>query len=244
MLTMREVFQTLWVDAAWQNLYMKLLELWPQSISVLAKSLNMPRSSMYVVVDRLKQTWIINEFQKYSIKYISAIEPKDIENILLKKQSRIDHSINVLHNNLDNLNLLQSETSFKPIIHFFEWYDEVKNLYAKVLSYRNFDAILSSGPVQKNYPYIAEAIEDQDIHVREFVTFWDEWRKYLKEYHSDMHQIKILPKLYKFHSDTIITEDSLFMISYDKTISWFQIISKSLVATQRILFNNLWQTSK
>ncbi len=240
---MKAIFSWLGIEKADGEVYLKLLELWAQSISVLAKNCNTPRSSMYVILERLKQSWIIEEFQRYSRKYVRAINPEEIENILLKKKLEIDHSVEILHKNMKSLQDLQSEYSFRPIVHFFEGEDEVRALYTKVLSYKEFQAVVNPWPLTDIFSDITQAIKTNKIHVSEFITKWKKSDEYNRLYSSDFHKIKSLPESYIFSSDTIITHDSVFMISYDGTqVSGFQIQSRSLVETQKILFDSLWNS--
>lgn len=240
---MKHIFTTLGIEKFDGEVYLKLLELGPQSISVLAKSCNTPRSSMYVVIDRLQKVGLVEEFQRFSRKYVRAISPQEIENIFNKKKLEIEHWVEVLSKNMEYLTSLESQYSFKPIVNFYEWEQEVRSLYTRVLSYPSFQAIVSTWPFMEIFPDISESIQKKGIKIQEFIVPWDGANAYRETYGSSTHEIKELPEGYNLSSDTIITQDSVFMISFDgKQVLGFQIVSSSLIETQKILFESLWNS--
>ena len=229
--------------------YLRLLELWSQPISVLAKHVNMPRSSMYLVLDELIKKWFVESFKNSWITYVKSISPDRIKDLLNIKKQKIDNNIGLLNENLSKLKKIESRMSITPKITFYEWKDEVMKVYENVLKEKWFVAIFNPKSLKihlSKYLYaLAENIKKNWLIVKELVVDWAVARDYKKQFNSKNHQIIILPKNIEFESDTIICEDKIYMLSYGKNeISAIEIYNISLTKTQRIIFYELWDKYK
>lgn len=245
---MDQLFSQLGLTKKERGAYLKLLELGAQPISILAKHSSLPRSSMYVLVDRLKQSGLIEEFQRAGIKYIKCIPVEEIKNLLKLKEEALKTTQALLLENLPSLKKLENRSTIVPKIKIYEGKEEVKKIYEEVLKEESFQAYFNPDAVLKHLPKyylgIAESIKKNKNKAQEIVTHSQKGLEYKKLFNSTNHKIKILKKGITFDTDTIITKEKVFMILYDdQEISGIEIWSKALSKTQSTTFQYMWDNS-
>jgi len=228
--------------------YIKLLELGAQPISIIAKHAQTPRSSMYIVIEKLKQSGLVEEFQRSGIKYVKCIPVEKIKNILKTKEEKLKTTKNLLAEALPHLKTLENRSTIVPKIKIYEGKEEVAKIYEEVLKEKSFQAYFNPKAVKLHLPEyyfkIAETIKKNKQTAQELLTNCKEAIEYQKEFNSKNHKIKILKKGITFESDTIITSEKVFMILYDdQDISGIEIWSKALSKTQSTTFKYMWESS-
>ncbi|MBI4232770.1 hypothetical protein HY605_06075, partial [Candidatus Peregrinibacteria bacterium] len=79
---LKSLFSQLGANEKESNTYLKLLELGATHVSHIAKILNIPRATMYLIIDKLEELQLAEHFIRNGIKYVKAIPPKEIINLL------------------------------------------------------------------------------------------------------------------------------------------------------------------
>lgn len=243
---MKELFKNLGVNEKEMDTFLKLLELGAQPVSVIARHMGVPRSSMYLILENLKDIGIVEKFERADIRYFKCISVGDIADILEAKESKIRHTINILDKKLPQLEALENKFSITPKVEFFEGKDAVMKMYEGILKEKSFYAYFNpqvdNQVMEIYFKKVENEIRRSRLNVREFVADSPKGRKYVKECNSKNHKIKILPKGIDFDSDNFICKDRICMVSYgEKDVSAVVIFSEQLVKTQRILFEQLWE---
>src|SRR3990167_8450637 len=100
---MKQLFQNLGADEKEMRIFLKLLELGAQPVSIIAKHMNMARSSMYTMLDRLKALQLIEEFERGGIKYVKCIPLKNLKAVLEDRAKDIEKTIDSLQKELPEL---------------------------------------------------------------------------------------------------------------------------------------------
>jgi len=223
----------------------KILELGPQSVSVFAKNFGVPRSTAYFLLENLKNRGLVENFDRNGIKYFRPVSAENLQKNLQKKEEKILAAKNFLQKNLEKFKIFENKIQ-KPKIRFFENRENVKKIYDEILREKKFCAFANLKLIKKFLPkyFSALPLELQKNRgtAREILVDCDEAREYQKKFSSPNHEIKILPQKIAFPSDTIITNEKIFMISYDKfEISAIEIWNKILAATQKIIFDEIWE---
>ena len=242
---MKELFENLGAGEKEMETFLKLLELGAQPVSVIARHMGIPRSSMYLVLENLKKIGIVEEFDRAGMSYFKCIPVKNITDILDVKESKIRHTIDVLGKHLPQLEALENKFSITPKVKFFEGKEAVMKMYEGVLKEKGFCAYLNpqvdNQVMEIYFKKVADEIKKSRLNVKEFVVDGPKGRKYAKECNSKNHKIKVLPRGLEFDSDNIICDDRVCMVSYgEKDVSAVVIFSEQLVKTQKILFEQLW----
>lgn len=244
---MKELFKNLGANEKEMETFLKLLELGAQPVSVIARHMSVPRSTMYLILENLKKLNFVEEFERAGIKYFKCIPVKNIADVLKARESKLQHTLGLLEKELPELEVLENKLSITPKIKFFEGREAVMQMYEEVLKEKEFYSYFNpqvESPVMEIYfKKVEESIESNRLKVSELIVDGPKARKFLKECSSGNHKIKILPKGVRFDSDNIICEDKIYMVSYgEKDVSAVKIYSKSLVATQKVMFEQVWRS--
>ncbi len=154
--------------------YLKLLEIGANPVSSIAKLLGIPRSTMYLILERLKSIQLVDHFERNGIKYVRAIEPKEIINILDTKENEIIQAKKEFKSRLEELEKLSSKLSITPTVVFFEGKESTMRMYEEILSKESFDAFFNPEIVKSAMPEyhfkIGETIEKEEKPVRELLV--------------------------------------------------------------------------
>ncbi len=228
-----------------QETFLKLLELGAQPVSTIAKQMNTPRSSMYLIIERLTKIGLIEEFQRSGIKYVKCITVKDIPTLIEQKQRKLETDLEAIELQIPQLLEIENKLSITPKVKFYEGAKAVEQMYRNVLEENKFYAYQNAEKIKKHMPYffneIPKEIAKNKGTAKEFLTETEAAHEYLNKYKTTNHEMKILSKQNKFSSDTIITEEKIFMISYGEAeIAALEIWNKDLAETQKAIFEMMW----
>lgn len=240
-----ELFSTLGMSEKESSVFLKMLELGSQPVSVIARHLHMPRSSAYAVLDRLRELSLIEEFSRHGLKYVKCISVDNIADLLEGEKHRYESALENLQAHLPKLRSLESRLSITPKVKFFEGKNAVKKMYEDVLKEKEFYAFFNPESVEQNMPEylfkIPEMLKANNGKAKEILVQCDIARTYQKKFHSSVHQIKLLPKKSIFYADWIIGLSTIYLISYgESSVSGTEVESKALAHTQRVIFEELW----
>lgn len=243
---MKTLFQNLGATDKETDVFLKMLRLGAQPVSVIAKHAGLPRSSMYVILERLKKLQLIEEFKHNGITYVKCIPVKELENILKTRERAIHHTFELLKENLPKLESLENKLSITPTVKFYEGKKAVMKMYEDVMREKEFYASFNPAVVQKVMPEycykVGEILEKNSRRAKELVIDSGEAHRYKKRFHSELHQIKILPANTDFSADIIIGSTKIYMISYgEREVSGTEIENPSITGAMRIIFLELWK---
>ena len=242
---MEQFFYNFGLDKKETQCLIKLIELGAQPVSVLAKQLSMPRSTVYSILDRLRELRLVEFFERYSVRYVKAIDVNKIKDLITQKKVELNLHLKLYQKSLPQLLDLQNRLSITPIVKFYEGVHAVESMYKNILNLDRFSAIQNAEKVKqympKFYLEIPTAIKKRGISAKELVVSNQIGQEYLNQYNSQNHQIKLLPTNTTFNSDTIITEDRIYMVSYgENDLSAVEIWNTDLATTQLAIFDQLW----
>ena len=242
---MKELFQSLGASDKEMRIFLKMLELGSQPVSVIARHLKMPRSSVYVILDRLKELQLVETFEHNHLTYAQAIPIRRIEDVLMAKARSVKQAFNLFSRERHTLESLENKLSIRPQVRFFEGKKDVMLMYEEVLKEKSFCAFFNPQLVKDIMPeyYLKIGANLRAIKgkAEELLVNCKAAYEYKKLFNSSLHEIKILPEGVTFPSDTIICERKLYMVSYGQVdVCATEISNPSLAQTQKILFAQLW----
>lgn len=246
---MQKLLQLFGADAKETGAFLKLLELGAQPIGVLSQQLRWPRSTTYLRMERLKKLGLVEEFEHRGIRYVKCTAPEALKELISRRERKLERLREMFQEELPKLQAMEGRRSITPKIRHFEGKEAVRGLYEHVLHGRSFDAIFNPEAVKKGVPeyhyLIPTVAENKNVHLRELLMASREATFYKKKFISPNHEIKILPRSFHFSSDTIITQDTIYMIAYDNNeMSGLEIRNPILAKTQRLMFEAMWNTTQ
>lgn len=222
-----------------------MLEVGLSPVSLIAKIVGLPRSSVYVILDRLKKMGLIEEYKQKGKIFVKTVSPEDLQSILLRKQQSIKRALKDYEENLNFLKEMDGQFRLIPKVEFLEGKKGVLKAYGRVLkekffySYFNPEAVKQFAP--EIFSYIPENMKKVAGIAKELVVDGHAAKEYKSIITNPLHEVKLLPKGFHFSSDNIICENKIFLFSYDKDqVSVVEITNKNLAETQMRMFELLW----
>lgn len=242
------LFTTLGLDSKEKRIFLRLLSLGATPVSMLAKAVGLPRSSVYVVLERLKQLKVLETFKQGGKLFVQCIPPEDLEKLLQNKQSRVERALEDYREHLGALKEIQNQESVIPKVDFLEGKAGILKAYRRVLKEKRFYSYFNPASVKKFTPeiflYIPENLKKVKGEAKEFLVDCPEAKEYAAAIHNPDHQVKTLPAGLKFFSDNILCDDKIFLFSYEKDQACVvEITNKNLADTQQKMFELLWERS-
>ncbi len=229
------------------DIFLKLLTLGAQPVSIVAKHAGVPRSSMYFVIDRLKDRRLVETFERKGITYVKCIPVRDIADVLKAEERTIAQTLHLLEEKLPELMTLENTLSVTPKVTFSEGKDAVMKMYASLVRERDFYSLFNQEILQTVIPeyrtLIPDILKENAGSAKELIVHGDAAQAYQKEFQSKRHQIKLLPKHVTFLSDCILCRDRMCMITYgENQVAAIEIFSSTVVQTHRAVFETLWES--
>ncbi len=233
--------------------YLTLLELEIASVSELAKSANINRSSMYVVLSSLQKKGLVSVSEDKKVQKYIAISPE----ILLreaesnaKKTEEIKNRISII---IPELKALHKDTKQKPKIKVFEGKQGIINAFEDTLN--NKEKIMRVSSSVKNiseflpgyFPmYVKRRIElgikMYGIHPHDKMA-----RQIIKDilrFDKFDEPLFISPKKYKFPADMAIYDNKIAYMSLEKNGLAITIESKEIADVMKSVFDLAYEEAK
>ncbi len=244
---MLEIFSQFHLDQKETGAFLELVKLGASPVSVWAKHAGINRSSMYVIADRLMSAGLVTIFAHRGIMHAQAVAVSTLSSLLEKKQKDIEDAKRLLNAGLPELQALEKTNAIVPAIKFFEGKHRVEVMYEEVVREKSFRAFFHPGRVKAIMPEyfhkIPQAIKSNGGRAKELLVRCKEAVEYKKLYASAKHNISLLPQGITFSSDTIITNQKIYLVGYGKdTVVATEIWNSELAQTQTVLFDLLWAT--
>jgi sugar-specific transcriptional regulator TrmB len=246
---MQNHLKILGIDDKDYAVFLKLLELGAQPVSVLAKHVGLPRSSTYVVLERLRSLELIEEFERQGMRYVQCVPAQNLPGLIRAHEARYQQARQEIEADLTQLEALENRLSITPRVKFHEGKEEILKVYDDVLQADSFLAFFNPKVIRERMPdYIVQAANALGNHTgiaREILVHSEVAKAYQAQFHSASHEVRILPKSRQFDVDIIILREKLYMISYGQNeVSATEIHNADLITFQRNLFEQTWDSLK
>jgi len=244
---MKLIFAELGLETKEIDTFLRLLELGAQPVSVIAKQMNIPRSTMYLVLDRLKAVSLVDFFERRGIKYVKPIPAEQIGDVLKQRQKKLEQSLERFSDALPSLQKLENKLSITPKVKFYEGVTEVEKMYKALMKLDGYWAYFNPAALKRVLPKyfvdLPKSYIERGVSAREIMVDGPEAQEYKKMHKSKYYQFKILPAKYAFFSDMLITEDRVFLMSYgeENQICGTEILDPALAQSQRMVHQALWE---
>lgn len=225
--------------------FFELVRLGACPVSRWARYANINRSSMYVLLNRFKSKRLVTDFIHRGVLHIQAVPMAELPAILADKQQLIEQTRELFIKNLPQLQKLEKIHGLTPKICFYEGKSRVEVMYEKVTKEKSFKSFFHPGRIKTFMPEyfhkIPLAIRANGGSAKELLINCKEAEEYRSLYKSTKHEIVILPATVNFSSDTIITDQKIFLVGYsEKGMVATEIWNEELAQTQSAIFDLIW----
>ncbi|MFH1533597.1 MAG: helix-turn-helix domain-containing protein [Nitrospirota bacterium] len=118
------------------KVYLELLKIGPQAVSVIAKRLNMNRSTIYSLIKTLEMKGAVGSCKKGKMMFYAASDPNCLIGYIDRKCKIFDYYRSELLSIIPEIrSSLQSYEFLKPIVSYFEGKEAVSQVLEEALSF-------------------------------------------------------------------------------------------------------------
>ena len=246
---MQDIFIRFGLSSKESTAIIELIRIGASPVSVWARHAAINRSSMYVLLDRLKSHGLITTFTHRNVLYVQAVPIKELPAMLSDKQQSLELTRELLLKSLPELEKLEKHHGLTPKVTFYEGKSRVESMYEHAMKERSFKSYFHPGRIKALLPEffhkIPLALRANRGKAKELLIDCAEAMEYRALYASADHEIRILPKAIAFSSDTIITRQKIYLVGYSKddTVAT-EIWNEELALTQSVLFDTIWASTQ
>ena len=224
------------------SIYLACLELTEATIGDIAKKSGVKRTTVYDIIDSLKEKGLVSSITKNKKLFYYAESPKKLENTLDEKKR-------LLENMMPELFSIANKIDKKPKIKYFEGPEGMKDVFRDTLNYPDQE-ILSWFPqktsidVGKTFfyeEYFPKRIKKK-IWVRAIAPKTEEMREYGEKDQKELRQTRFIEKE-KFNSEVNIQlygGYKTMIIGFDEEIGII-IESKKIYTALKSMFEIMWE---
>lgn len=241
---MKNTLQKLGLNEKEAKVYLALLQLGEDTVFNISKKASIKRPTCYLVLDELMDKGLITKNKKEKTTLFSTVEPKRLLELTEEREQ-------IIKSLLPELNAIYNKSPQKPKVQVFEGKQGLETVYSKiaeeikkgneVLFFASLEA--TDDLTKGSFNYWKKILkENRKIKGREILNDDKLGKEYSKEIKNNNYKIKFIPKeLGMIHSDTIIFENKVALISYTKNIFATVIESKEIADSLKVLYAMAWK---
>jgi sugar-specific transcriptional regulator TrmB len=233
------------------KVYLALLELGETHIVPITEKVELPRTTVFHILERLKFHKLIEKIPKKTRSLYIPYPPKKIANLIELEKSQAEERLKSFHLVLPELSKLYTASPFEPKIRFFRG-REMREIYEEILT-AGVDESWYVGEANKIVQALGEeylkkwiqrrvkiGIKSRSIRVKKEESpepIFSGQKKYLR-------QIRYAPEDFESPMHILIYGNNTAYISTGQENFGLVISSQELAKTMRNWFKELWKAAK
>ncbi len=232
-MSIEKILEGIWLSENESKIYLALLKLWKSGITNIAKISGVKRTTIYNYLNPLLEKNFIKRSISWKRILFIAENPKNLLKIFEEKKN----------NFLSKLPLLEgiyNENNTNTNLEFYEWKNNLKELYKKIWS--NWKDIFTFFSPEIFYKYFTEefdsSLEQKYWRTKTLIKNNNFSKKHIEN--NPKSEIKLLPKDFEIDVDIIITWNSIIMISFEPMYA-VKLKNKPLSEFHKNIFNFFWK---
>ncbi|MCK5413374.1 MAG: hypothetical protein KAI57_03275 [Candidatus Pacebacteria bacterium] len=231
------------------KVYLAILKLGSVSAQNIAQETEIKRTTVYLVLERLKQIGLVGEILQKNKKMFFAEKPEKLLKIAQTKKKEIEKEEERIKEFLPQLErILKNKTSEsnEEILHF-QGIEGTWNIIENLLKSRKDIFVIFPGSIYKHLG-LSRILSDVTKKRRQIggtkayiiTDYHAQSKKFYLEEDSDFREIRFLPTVKDFNSGMILYEDKVVLVSLQKPYSSILIKNKTIHSLVKFMFNSLW----
>lgn len=228
-----------------RKVYLELLKLGPSKVNELSKRLNLPRTTVYTLLDSLIRKGLSSYIIQSGIKIFEASDPKKLLSILEEKRE-------ALNKILPDLEAMKRSITEKPQIEVYEGKEGLKTLFDDILISKPKEHLMIASfeifeVLDYYFPNFIKRKEKLGIRTRVIGPINEKAKPYIKAYKSKIkkREIGALPKTFIFQSRIDLYNDKVIITNLKKeNLVSILIKDKTISISFKSIFEQLWKIAK
>lgn len=227
------------------TVYFTMVSLGPSPILKIARASGMKRTTIYYVIDSLKEKGLARVDLKGFKSLYTAESPEKLENILENRKNKFKHHLN-------DLLAIYNKGGGETLIKIYEGLEATKSIYNGLLQdIKPGEDYLVIAGMKKAFDLDREFFKDLQnrraklpIKIRILMADPEnEESQNLKKYERNFNlKAKFLPLGTKLTTNTVITPQRVLIHQMEPPVMAIVIENKSTIKTQQELFEVMWNS--
>lgn len=221
------------------GVFIACLKLGEATANRISEVTDIARSTIYDILDKLRQYGLITTCQIQKKTYFVASDPKILLTSLEEKQRNIKKI-------LPELEKIKNKVEDKPIAEVFQGKTAIIKLLDDILeNAKSLKVMGSQGNALEKIEYHPEKFRlkriENKIKIKQILEVSEESRKIKNDKYTE---VRYLPELNKSKEGTFIYDDIVIHIIFQYELSAIKIKSKEHAKATEIAFDILWKQAK
>ena len=242
------------------RVYIELLSIGPQPVSVIAKRTRFNRTSTYSILKALEKKGLISSFINNGVKYFSANDPNCLISYLDGKCRTLDYHRSELLSVIPKFRSLNNGIDFKrPVVSYFDGLEGVKHVMTDSLNaskyfygYLCIDKWLDAGMEDFLADYKDFRVKQRKVQMRGIAADLPDVRRFFAENpetdRKGMTQILYLNPIEfsaMFKNEMNIYDDKVAIMHLEKGNEYGVLIeSQEIASMHKVIFEMVWKGLK
>lgn len=234
------------------KVYLAALELGPSPVQKIAQRAGIPRATVYLILDDLRNKGFVTTYDEGKKTFFVAESPERLSGLLDEKEAQLQVQKEAIKKLVPELmSRGQFEKTDRPIVRFYEGAEALKTLIRDNLSHavkgetigmlchdRTEKLLLKAGI---SWDYLVSRRKQAKISRRLIYT----WKDQQPEAKRVAHNAVYIPyKEFPCNADIAISGDRVSIVPYDEPIRGVVIEDNAIADNVRLIFDLLWSAYK
>lgn len=229
------------------QIYLSLLHLGQQPVSVIAKKAEINRSSCYLILERLMQKGFLEKVIDENNTAFQAVEPIYVLDQLKNKHYELENKIENLGMALKDFDQLKGGYEIKPKVVFFKDEAGLQNVLENTFTsseplrcYASLDELSSLLP---NYmPRYYQKRVRHGLRVKAMYPATEQSYLHKKRDKEELRESRLIPREYNFHLDIMVYDHKVVITSLKEKFG-VMIESRPMAEAQKQIFDLIWKAT-
>jgi len=248
---MRNELKTLGLSDKEIDVYVAGLKLGSTTINKLSQSARVKRSTVYVVLERLKQRGLVSQGLKRARKIYEMADPEKFLKLVKEEKEKIKEKEESVRKAVASLKVIANKSAFASDIKIYEGYDATMEVLVEISKTKSptYNFYSSHYFPLEDYEKIKKAVAKFNTAKRmaksKIYVITDQvplTSKFFPSADEDIREFRFLPEDIKLPAMIDVNEDVVVLSSVRDGYSCIVIKNKTIADTLRIIHGIVWQS--
>lgn len=242
-MTLTQSIQSMGLSHNEAKVYLASLQIGEGTVNKIAQKAGMPRTSVYQLLEVLKEKGLVSSFQHKTVLHYEAVNPRHLLQLLKEKQVNFETI-------LPQLDALVFTGDKRPRVKFFSGKQGIKLVLEELLAEgkktRMMQTIAPMGVFEmlpRYFPRFVERRVKEGIRQQTIIAESKEAHKFKQKNEGgvELRAVKIMPKEFIIATDETICGNKIFAFPVKGEDFALIIESKEMSKTRKQIFKFIWE---